>query len=68
MNAFFSSVFTQEEINIMPAFEPRPCITPLEYINITADKMEKKLEKLNPSKSPGPDKMHPEYSGKCAKY
>ena len=59
MNAFFSSVFTQEKITNMPAFEPIPYITPLEYINITADKVEKKLEKLNPSKSPGPDKMHP---------
>ena len=59
MNAFFSSVFIQEEITNMPAFEPRPYITPLEYINITADKVEKKLEKLNPSKSLGSDKMHP---------
>ena len=61
MNAFFSSVFTQEEIINMPDFEPRP------YANTSRiykhHSRQSELAKLNPSKSPGPDKMHPSTQG-----
>ena len=59
MNRFFSSVFTDEDLTNMPMFEERNYDHPQTDFPITSDMVKKKLEKLNPSKSPGPDGMHP---------
>ena len=59
MNQYFSSVFTKEDMSNLPNFEERVFDQPLSEFNITPEMVEKKLEKLNPSKSPGPDGMHP---------
>ena len=58
-NSFFSSVFTSEPDGPMPEFNDRNYDSPLDNIEITPDEVEKKLNKLNPSKSTGPDGIHP---------
>ncbi len=59
MNRFFTSVFTDEDLTSMPNFDERDYDHPLTDFQITPDMVKKKLQKLNPSKSPGPDGMHP---------
>ena len=58
LNSFFSSVFTQETTENIPTFQKRTDNV-LSLIEITQDDMYKALRKLNPSKSPGPDQLHP---------
>ena len=55
MNSFFTSVLTEENVTSMPEFDQRPFAELLKYMAITAENVVKKLEKLNPTKSPGPD-------------
>jgi hypothetical protein len=55
---FFSSVFTVEVDSDLPAVKSR-INHKLESIEITPDKVEKKLKDLKISKSPGPDNFHP---------
>ena len=59
MNQYYSSVFTKEDMSNLPNFEERVFDHPLSEFDITPEMVKKKLEKLNPSKSPGPDGMHP---------
>ena len=59
LNDFFSSVFTTEDTEELPHFDERPFISPLESLQITPSQIEKKLSKLNTSKSAGPDGIHP---------
>ena len=59
LNTFFVSVFTQETPDI-PDFQPSKKIAhPMADPIITAQEVVKKLSKLKPNKSPGPDGMHP---------
>ena len=58
LNSFFSSVFTNENTENIPSFEKRTDEL-LTKIEITQDDMYRALRKLNPSKSPGPDQLHP---------
>ena len=55
---FFSSVFTQEKEGDIPSLDKEADIF-VESCNIDIKEVEKKLERLNPSKSPGPDNIHP---------
>ena len=59
LNNFFSSVFTREDISDIP--EPGRTYDgeTLEAFQVTKDDVIKKLIKLNPCKSPGPDSIHP---------
>ncbi len=59
LNNFFSSVFTHEDLTNIPDFEKRNINHPSEDLYITPDKVKKKLRKLKPNKSPGPDGIHP---------
>lgn len=60
LNQFFTSVFTREKEGIVPDYTPNAEIKfPLEEVDVSEDKVRRKLDKLNPSKSPGPDQMHP---------
>ena len=43
---FFSDVFTREDLKNVPTFEEHQGIGNLDYINFTADDVEKKLENL----------------------
>ncbi len=57
---FFTSVFTRENTDSIPDLEPeRDIKILLEDLIISPGEVKKKLEKLNPAKSPGPDQMHP---------
>ena len=58
LNAFFSSVFTREDLDNIPPF-PSRCSNVISRIEISEDDMCKKLADLNPTKSCGPDGIHP---------
>ena len=58
LNDFFSSVFVDEGDGPIPTFSS-DFKTELNSISITDEEMFKALNKLNTSKSPGPDKLHP---------
>ena len=59
LNKFFASVFTREDNVSLPKFEDREYKSPLKSMHFTEEAVLKKLDKLNPSKSPGPDGIHP---------
>ena len=56
---FFSSVFTVEPDGQMPVFESKQCLHEMPAVEITEEMIEKHLKELNPSKTPGPDNLHP---------
>ena len=56
---FFSSVFTEEDTRKMPHMTQRNFKEWLTNINISKEKIKKKLLELNISKAPGPDGLHP---------
>ena len=56
MNDFFSSVFTKENLQNIPAAPITPVPDSLTTIKITSGIVRTKLKALNPSKSPGYDK------------
>ena len=60
LNDFFCSVFTREDCSNIPQAEQLfTGEVPLETVEITEEKVRKKLEKLKPSSAPGPDKLWP---------
>ena len=59
LNAFFSSVFTLEDLQNIPTAPSYSHDNLLSNINITSDLVKAKLNNLNPNKSPGYDKWHP---------
>ena len=59
LNDFFASVFTREDLKSIPDPETKLNGAPLEGYEIRCNEVEKKSKKLNPSKSPGPDGIHP---------
>ena len=56
---FFSSVFTEEDTRKMPQMTRRNFKEWLTNINISKEKIKKKLLELKISKAPGPDGLHP---------
>lgn len=58
LNAFFSSVFTKEDLDNIPTF-PTRCSNVLSHVTVSEEVMAKKLAGLNISKSCGPDGVHP---------
>lgn len=60
LNTQFSSVFTAENLNYLPIPEQVfDSSSPLTDLNITPDLVSQKIERLNPNKAPGPDKIYP---------
>ena len=59
LNEFFSSVFTIEDLENTPSPKVRDINEILTTIEITPEMVQKKLEDLNPNKTPGYDKCHP---------
>ena len=60
LNNFFSSVFTTEDLNNKP--EPETLYhgdTPMHNVEITAEKVQKKLEGMRATAAPGPDRIAP---------
>ena len=58
VNNFFSSVFTKEDTTTVPNLQLRVYDTPITDIIVTEEQNKKKIMKLNPMKSPGPDGMY----------
>ena len=58
LNEFFSSVFVNEGDGPVPTFTSN-FKTELTTITINDENMQKALNNLNSSKSPGPDQVHP---------
>ena len=58
LNEYFSSVFTKEDLNNIPTLSSRTDQI-LNKVEITSIQMRDKLKSLKPSKSPGPDGIHP---------
>lgn len=59
LNEFFSSVFTDENLDNIPEEEESFTGTNLISFEISPEAVLKKLNELNPGKSPGPDGWHP---------
>lgn len=59
LNKFFTSVFTQENLDTMPEFPDRHLNQPLGELIINTQIVENYIKKLNGSKSQGPDNCHP---------
>ena len=60
LNQFFTSVFTAEDLENIPELENKYTgKDPLEEVEITLEKVKKKLMLLRPNKSPGPDRFYP---------
>jgi hypothetical protein len=59
MNNFFTSVFKPEPQGNLPIFQERVFDEELRKFEIRADEVLKKLTKLDPRKSQGPDNIHP---------
>ena len=61
LNAFFSSVFTREfeSMDNTPSFVPRSARNRLSNISISIEQVWEQLCRLKPTKSCGPDNIHP---------
>ena len=59
LHSFFASVFTKENLDTLPSLNQRHMGEPLTDIPITPEMVKKKLKKLKPTNSAGPDGLHP---------
>ena len=66
MCSFFDSVFTSENTSNVPHLENENFSYPLHSLCFTPEKVKSKLNKLNKSKSAGPDGFHPRVLRECA--
>ena len=61
LNNYFASVFKKENLDNIPNFDDRPFNQTIETVNITKELVEKAIKMVNPTKSQGPDKIHPRF-------
>ena len=61
LNNYFASVFKKENLDNIPNFDDRPFNQTIETVNITKELVEKAIKRVNPTKSQGPDKIHPRF-------
>jgi hypothetical protein len=66
LNKFFCSVFTKEERDNAPTLDMRPFDTPLCDTQFSVKEVSEKLASLNPTKSAGPDGLHPRVLKECS--
>jgi len=59
LNSFFKSVFVKEDVESVPDINDRSNRQKIEELRMDEEQVLKILEKLNPVKSPGPDRLHP---------
>ena len=59
LNSFFCNVFTRERTDNIPEAEKKDVGYFLSEVSFSKETVLKKLKNLNPSKSPGPDGLHP---------
>ena len=59
LNKYFASVFTKENLNNLPDFNPNEISNGISIndLRVTPEAVSKKLSKLDPSKAQGPDKI-----------
>ena len=65
MNTYFASVFEIESQGALPEFPDRDFDETLSYVEITENLVEKAIDRLKPSKSQGPDNLHPKLIKEC---
>ena len=65
LNSYFASVFQNEESEPIPNFEDRAFQHEINTVMITLDKISKTIDRLKPSKSQGPDNIHPMLLKEC---
>jgi hypothetical protein len=65
---FFTSVFTQEPPGDLPTLPRIHIEHAMEGLTISEETVEKTLNKLKPSKSPGPDCLHPRFLKELASH
>ena len=66
LNNYFLSVFRTEGLGEIPAFVDRQfASTTLTDVTITEEKMSEAIDHMKPSKSQGPDKIHPMIIKEC---
>jgi len=61
LGKFFFTVFTVEQERSSSSLPVKPCDCPIRELVFNEQIILEKLNKLNISKSPGPDGIHPEY-------
>ena len=59
LNQQFTSVFTDEDTENIPPFDPIPTNTKLDKVDVKISDVKKLLKGLRTQKSPGPDDVHP---------
>ena len=59
LNKFFSSIFTKDDETSVPLIDKQSSGSVLIDIDITEQMVLETLQSLKPSKSPGPDSLHP---------
>ena len=59
LNSFFASVYTKEDLSVVPNLELDFDGEPLEDVVFTREEVIRRLEELDPAKSSGPNNLHP---------
>ncbi len=59
LNKFFSSVFTQENLQNVPEPEPETINAEMEQVFVTQQQIRNKIRKLRKDAAPGPDGITP---------
>jgi hypothetical protein len=65
LNTFFTSVFINEIDDDIPSLETLECVSPLSDIVFSEQEVTKVLSDLKPTKSSGPDGLHPRVLKEC---
>ena len=65
LNRYFASVFLKEESVPLPKFDDRHYTQELKTISVTELKISKAIDRIKPSKSSGPDNIHPKILEEC---
>ena len=65
LNTYFASVFEIEGQRALPEFQDREFDETLTYIEISENVVAKSIDRLKPSKSQGPDDIHPKLIKEC---
>ena len=65
LNKYFAGVFLKEESVPLPNFDDRNYAQELNIISVTELKISKAIDRIKPSKSSGPDNIHPKILKEC---
>ena len=65
LNNYFASVFQEEESTPLPNFDDRQFLQELNTILVTEENILKAIDRINPTKSQGPDYIHPKLIKEC---